>query len=42
MHCPICKSKTRVIRTIRLTAKTIRVRKCTKCAHEFTTEEKNA
>jgi transcription elongation factor Elf1 len=40
MECVKCGGKTRVIRTIQICGKTIRIRKCKKCGHEFTTEEK--
>lgn len=40
MECVKCGGKTRVIRTIQICGKTIRIRKCKKCGHEFMTEEK--
>jgi len=40
MRCKLCNSKTIVIRTVHIGDKTIRIRKCCQCGHEFTTEEK--
>ncbi|GAB1365998.1 hypothetical protein MASR1M36_08690 [Candidatus Cloacimonadaceae bacterium] len=39
MNCPRCQSKTMVIRTIQLPAKTIRTRLCPRCSCEFSTIE---
>ncbi|MFA5666563.1 MAG: hypothetical protein WC944_06205 [Candidatus Cloacimonadaceae bacterium] len=41
MRCILCNSKTIVIRTIHIGEKTIRIRRCRKCGHEFSTEEKS-
>lgn len=41
MRCKLCNSKTIVIRTIHIADKIIRIRKCLKCGHEFSTEEKS-
>jgi transcriptional regulator NrdR family protein len=40
MTCPCCGALTRVIRTIQLSGKIVRIRKCLHCKHEFTTTEK--
>lgn len=39
MNCPRCHSKTMVIRTIQLPAKTIRTRLCPRCDLSFSTIE---
>lgn len=39
MFCPRCQSKTMVIRTIQLPAKTIRTRLCPRCDLSFSTIE---
>lgn len=40
MKCPVCAAITRVIRTIQLNGKIVRIRKCLGCHREFTTTEK--